>query len=110
MRTIFGARQFIKHGNVTVNGKVISNMTYIARPGDAISVIPSKRIFIKKNILRRFLSKDMHTSPPAYLFISYPLVQCVFMNEYFRSFKLIPIPQKRMWRHSFYLERHTPRY
>ena len=36
--TIPGARQFVNHGHITVNGRVVDIASYQCRPGDVISV------------------------------------------------------------------------
>jgi small subunit ribosomal protein S4 len=41
--TVFGARQFINHGHVLVNGKRVNIPSYRCKPGDVISVKESSR-------------------------------------------------------------------
>ena len=47
---IFSAKQWINHGHVLVNKKVISLPGYQLKAGDVISISPEKKSLLKKNI------------------------------------------------------------
>ena len=51
--TVPFARQWIYHGKVLVNNKVITVANYILQPGDAISISPSCHQFLKNQINNR---------------------------------------------------------
>ena len=47
---IFSAKQWIHHGHILVNKKVINMPGYILKGGDVISISPQKKNLLKKNI------------------------------------------------------------
>ncbi len=51
-RTRAQARQFVNHGHILVNGKKVDIPSYLAQPGDVISVSESSKdlLFIKANL------------------------------------------------------------
>jgi len=58
-----GARQFIAHGHVLVNGRMVNIPSYILRPGDVITVKDAKR---SRQLVALHL-KDNNTPLPDYL-------------------------------------------
>lgn len=50
--TRFGARQFVSHGHVTVNGRKVDIASYACRPGDkvAVSAKPKSQQLAKRNL------------------------------------------------------------
>jgi small subunit ribosomal protein S4 len=60
--TIWGARQFVNHGHVLVNGKKVNIPSYRVQPGETISLAPKMR---ENPIILDAL--DQHASVPNYL-------------------------------------------
>lgn len=60
--TIWGARQFVNHGHVQVNGKKVDIPSYRVQSGDTISLAPKMR---ENPIVLDAL--DQHASVPSYL-------------------------------------------
>nr|QIQ59645.1 ribosomal protein S4 [Trebouxia sp. A1-2] len=48
--TIFSARQWINHKHILVNNSIVYSAGYQLKSGDIISVLPEKRLFLKRKI------------------------------------------------------------
>jgi ribosomal protein S4 len=66
------ARQLIMHGNVSVNGNIVTNPNFATRTGDLIHLSASRRAM--QDICRRSM-KRVWPHPPAHLNINYKTLQ-----------------------------------
>ena len=60
--TIWGARQFVNHGHMQVNGKKVDIPSYRVQPGETISLAPKMRE--NPNVLDAL---DQHANVPTYM-------------------------------------------
>jgi ribosomal protein S4 len=56
--TIFSARQWINHKHILVNNSIVYSAGYQLKSGDIISVLPEKRLFLKRKI-SSFMAEKM---------------------------------------------------
>lgn len=83
VNSIGSARQFISHGFITVNGRVINQRNYQLKTLDVISSVIDKRNFFFKNILYRLLPfklKEILYYYPSYYEVNYRILSATFLG------------------------------
>lgn len=74
--SIFEARQYINHGHISVNGKIVTIASYHVENFDHIKINNSIRSRIQESLKKRNMTRDI----PSYLEIDIPLMQGVFLR------------------------------
>ena len=73
---VYNARQIIAHGHVKINGKRVTNSSFILKPGDVVTF--SKKIH--KLLVFFLLHSDVWPLPPKNLQISYKLFKLCLLD------------------------------
>lgn len=94
VNSIFQAKQFIKHGNILVNGVKITHSKYLIQPGDVIQVkltsIP--QVIKRLNSVLNNINKYGILDYPAYFEVNYKIMSAIML--YTPSLEEIPFPIK----------------
>ena len=76
-KSIRQSRLSVKHGNISVNGRVIKNFKYLLKKGDKISITKKNHIIIKTNLYNSaFLSL-----PPSNIKVNYRTLQIIILDN-----------------------------
>lgn len=85
VNSIFEAKQFILHGNVLVNGRIITYGNYNLSAGDIVQIKQNKMpalISNIKEIVKRdpFIDTNDALQTPDYIFINYNIMSAILLN------------------------------
>lgn len=83
--SMFEARQFINHGNVLVNDKIITRRSFVLQLNDFVSIKPEIFLKLKKKIITRLTTEGIIANPPVYLEINYNFFIIFFLHDVLKA-------------------------
>lgn len=91
-QSIFESRQFILHGHVLVNGKLVTYPSYIIQPGDIIQIKQTsiKAVLKKLTTALKTSLKNIGVDVPNYLEVNYNVMSAILL--YIPNMEEIPYP------------------
>jgi small subunit ribosomal protein S4 len=99
VNSIGQARQYINHGKITVNGRILNKPSYRLKHNDVVSCVFSLRNFFLSNIIRRLLplrTRELLYYYPLYYEVNYRILSAKVIRPHKRfSDKFIPFFSKK---------------
>ena len=88
------AKQFIQHGNILVNGNIITHGKYLIKPGDVIQVKVTSAPQVFKNLHKVLdhTNKYVLLDAPSYFEVNYSILSAVLL--YTPALEEVPFPIK----------------
>lgn len=81
VNSIFEAKQFILHGHILVNGRVITYCNYTLKNGDIVQVNQVKIPFIVDKLLTNLKnSKELFLTVPKYIHVNYNIMSAILLK------------------------------
>jgi len=81
MPSIRNVRLFIKHKQVIVNGRFVTNKKFQLKKGDLIEIVSSRRAFINKSIQKSVAYTGYWPLPPKNMQINYRTLQAICVKD-----------------------------
>jgi len=87
-KTLREAKQYIKNGFITVNGKIIKSINYILKDSDIMSIREDLRLGYKKKYLFELKRGEILRTLPPYLKMNLRTFEIKFVKEFFNIEKI----------------------
>jgi len=87
-KTLREAKQYIKNGFVTVNGRILKSINYILKDNDILSIRPDLRLIYKKKYLLELKRGEILRTLPPYLKMNLRTFEIKFVKELFNIAKI----------------------
>lgn len=90
--TIQQARQFINHGHITVNGKIVTHCGYMLKNFNIVGLTPNIQNTLFKKLQYNILYNRVILYPPKYIYVDYSLMKSMIIKNPITS--KVPFPFK----------------